>query len=54
MPSYILSLENWLHSMEDKHLTIGDISIMKSGDSKKFLCIDRNFYDFWDIQVCMI
>ena len=41
-----LPLKLWLIIMEDKHITIKDIIKMNIGESKKLLCLDRNFYDF--------
>lgn len=32
--------------MKENYLTIGDVKNFKCGDKEKFLCIDRNFYEF--------
>lgn len=45
-----LTLEEWLDLMKDKYLKISDISNLKTGESIKLLCIDRNFYDCIDMS----
>jgi hypothetical protein len=40
-----MNIDDWLRQVEPYYLTIQHIQDMKPGETQKFLCIDRNFYD---------
>lgn len=40
-----MNIDDWLKQVEPNYLTIQYIQDMKLGETQKFLCIDRNFYE---------
>ena len=43
--SSALTLTDWIEYTKSNHLTIQTISEMTPGETRKFLCLDRNVYD---------